>query len=85
MQKLLFSGFATLFSTLSAANCPIGYSTFNNQCYLFSTKKLAWSQAEDFCESGNGFLTSVENGFEKSHLLGKHICVLKTYLPSVVQ
>jgi hypothetical protein len=50
------------------AACPLGQTEFANHCYVLSMNKVAWFEAERVCEGAGSFLTSVENGFERSAL-----------------
>ncbi len=56
----------------AGANCPLGFWELQDSCYFFSYDKRSWHIAKEFCESKrNCYLTSVENAFEKSEILGE--------------
>jgi len=63
----LFFLFSIALTTIEAA-CPLGQTEFANHCYVLSHTKLAWFEAERICEGAGSFLTSIENGFERSAL-----------------
>jgi hypothetical protein len=52
--------------------CPEGYRLFNGNCYLFSSSKARYADAEHACERLNGTLATIEdqreNDFVTEHL-----------------
>lgn len=57
----------------AAATCPFGAIeslTDKTVCYLFSSAKLAYLNAEEFCVQHGGHLASIHDGFNDAFISG---------------
>ncbi len=54
------------------ADCPAGYTIKNDQfrsCYMLTSRKLTWFEAELFCQSTRGHLVALETEEEAEYVV----------------
>ncbi|XP_036391089.1 galactose-specific lectin nattectin-like [Megalops cyprinoides] len=55
---------------MARGQCPAGWTEFQSRCFLFSSKKKPWIQAEKHCLKLGGNLASVHSP-QEYHLIQK--------------
>ncbi len=50
---------------VSVANCKPGWILYRSSCFLFSSDKLIWSEARDYCKAQGALLLKIQEDNEE--------------------